>query len=543
MNKSQQTETESQHVLPYTDGLRVIDSGGRLGKVAIASIDFSPLDVVLLEPPAIVFDDKNGYFSLFDEFLASSSEVKQSVLAMHHEDISSTETSTTLSIHEDVEQRMRDMLVESELKRYAMQKPSEASNLNDDLCKNLVRIVGINAHSFTPPNAPQHEAIANASTSSGSNMLDTAMALFVIGSKVEHSCAPNLRFCTDKGLLRYTAEVPISCEDRLSISYLKSTLHTPRDERQQFLQQNKKFDCRCTRCLGPDECSPLYCQKCNGTLFNTYNVSKDEEEWCCSSTSCAWKISGTEGALDSIQTQLSTLDEIHEDIDFFRGTLQYGIEESTLPAVMDTQAKVVEHAHPLHWLHIAAWDLVSIVASSNARILMKEGFSPTSSEVTRLLRLSATCQIHQIFWTERNAAIVHGRLKLKDAVDIISTCPYGSHSLQVNFMEDVGEFSSLIDLLCEEPGRRVGSVSESTWNDCTEVSQTVFHAGQDILLAGYPKLTSKLYTRYQSMFLVSSAPWVVGNKNKECFRALVESGGNTNNFSNHLLACYTDRHK
>jgi len=496
-------------LLSFTEGLQVIDSGGELGKVAIASCDFSPLDVVLLEPPAIVFDEENGYFSLFDAFLGASSEVKKGILQMENGGES------VLADPVEYQGIMRDMLVDSEMRRYTLQNPSAARNLTGDLPKNLVRIVGINAHSFTPTN----DSIANGST--GLGLLDKASALFIMGSKVEHSCAPNLRFCTYKGMLRYTAEIPISCGDRLSISYLKGTLHSPRHERQDFLQKSKKFLCKCSRCVGPDECSPLHCNKCKGgALFHAANSNK----WFCSA-SCGWDISSP-GGIACIQTQSITLDELAQDIAFFRESLQYGIEESTLAVVMDAQAKVVKIAHPLHWLHVAAWDLVSIVATSSARILMMEGLLPSAPKVAKLLRLSATCQIHQIFWTERNAAIVYDQLKLKDAVANIEA--RASYPLRVDFSEGTSEICNLIDLLCAPEQRPL--------HDCTEVSQTVFHAGQDILLADDPKLASQLYATYQNLFLVGTAPWVMGDKNKESFRALVQSGGLENLFDNHLLA-------
>ena len=41
-------------------GLQVVESGGRLGKVAIATRDFQPREVVLLEPPAVIVGLENG---------------------------------------------------------------------------------------------------------------------------------------------------------------------------------------------------------------------------------------------------------------------------------------------------------------------------------------------------------------------------------------------------------------------------------------------------------------------------------------------------
>jgi hypothetical protein len=71
-------------------------------------------------------------------------------------------------------------------------------------------------------------------------------------------------------------------------------------------------------------------------------------------------------------------------------------------------------------------------------------------------------------------------------------------------------------------------------NNVTDVSHTVFHAGQDLLLAGHTKLACRLYACYEATFLRSH--WDLSEKNKQNIRALVQSGGENNYFDNHLLA-------
>ena len=62
----------------------------------------------------------------------------------------------------------------------------------------------------------------------------------------------------------------------------------------------------------------------------------------------------------------------------------------------------------------------------------------------------------------------------------------------------------------------------------------MFHAGQNLLLAGRPDLTARLYERYQAFILGS--PWAFRETTRDNFRILVRSGGKDNRFPNHLLA-------
>jgi len=468
----------------FTNGFQVVDSGGDLGKVAFATRDFRPLDIVLVEAPALIFDYENQCFGLFDAFLDASSEVQSGILEMHHVDTSAQPNEVEL------DRKERDEIVESEVQRYNHERQN--SKLTVELAQTLVRIVGNNAHSFDDPGGSADVEEFEKS------------ALFLIGSKAEHSCAPNLVFSTNEGMLRFVAEIPISRGERLSTSYAQSILQTCRQERREFLQQHKAFTCQCSRCLGLDECRPMPCHKCHdGVMF----LSGDTEKWCCVSL-CGWH--------DQTPTLQSSDSELAKDIGFFRDSLEHGMDESMLPTVMAAQARVVQTCHPLHWLHIAAWDLVSIVASSLARALADD----KSNTVASLLLLSATCQLHQVLWTERNAAIVYGRLELNDAVNSVS-----KNGLRVDYPEDANEISRLLDLLsCRPPAR-------PAHYDCTEVTQNIFHACQDQLLAGHAGLAAKLYGAYESMLLRGT----ISAKNKANVRVLVESGGKENNFENELL--------
>lgn len=90
-------------------------------------------------------------------------------------------------------------------------------------------------------------------------------AMFDLGSKVAHSCAPNTLYTTRFGRgLRYTAVRSIASREQVTFSYIAGTTDgrlssTPRSERRARLAATKHFLCRCSRCAGPDECRPLRC--------------------------------------------------------------------------------------------------------------------------------------------------------------------------------------------------------------------------------------------------------------------------------------------
>jgi len=66
-------------------GIDVIDSGGELGRVAIAKQAFSAGDVVLLESPALVFSiDISDMSELLIKFLDAPKETQEMILDLYH---------------------------------------------------------------------------------------------------------------------------------------------------------------------------------------------------------------------------------------------------------------------------------------------------------------------------------------------------------------------------------------------------------------------------------------------------------------------------
>ena len=102
---------------------------------------------------------------------------------------------------------------------------------------------------------------------SGSNKT----GLFVIASKVAHSCAPNVATITsaEHDRLVFTAMKPIAKGDLIFSSYLAGAkLAYPTRVRQEFIRHKYYFDCRCPRCRAVDDLRALKCGVCDtGTVW------------------------------------------------------------------------------------------------------------------------------------------------------------------------------------------------------------------------------------------------------------------------------------
>ncbi|GAA5942868.1 hypothetical protein JCM3775_001526 [Rhodotorula graminis] len=77
---------------------------------------------------------------------------------------------------------------------------------------------------------------------------DTAGGVFLVGSRFNHSCAPNVsrRWDTPAAKMRFVASFDIEQGTELEIAY--AVLCAPRDQRQQMLQRLFGFKCTCRAC-------------------------------------------------------------------------------------------------------------------------------------------------------------------------------------------------------------------------------------------------------------------------------------------------------
>jgi len=458
--------------------------------VTIALRNFEAGDVVLAEPPAIVFKTDNGYFGLFNAFLDAPTETQRAILEMHHTPVDDIEIVLT---------DPRQSVVSDEIRRYYSSVTFEyAARLDERLARNLVSIVDSNAHAYS----------TQQDTKAGDTTPDS-MALFVVGSKIEHSCAPTCSYRnTETGMLEYLAEVPIKQGDRLSFSYAPTVYELPRNLRQEFLLTNKNFVCHCKRCVGLDECVPLTCcEACKGGVI----FQNGSEEWMCAV--CGWKGMSTDDILGQVEMQ----EALTSKVVAIKASLQSGVDLETFAESLSVQSLLADELHSLHWLHPMSLDIVSLLACAFARMLMKEGQS--AYQLAGILRTSAVCQLQHILWVQRSVSVVQGSVTLTDAAASLE----GKSMYQVTLSPEVGEVETILDMLVN---------GERPLHDNTVVAHHVFSAGLDLALAGHADLAAKLYTRYRHVL----SRWkTLSAENRQNIDLLVESNGQDNRFENHLL--------
>jgi hypothetical protein len=187
-----------------------IQSSGSIGRILVATRDFAEGDVVLEEAPLLVSKDTSSRASLA-AYLAADEDTKADVMDMFHTAAPGSSVSTVLE----------DIFAKNALSYFGKVIAGEA-----------------------------HGAVAKSS------------ALFLVGSKVEHSCSPNLAYNSLSGNLVYKAVTAIPSGTRLTFSYIDSSPEVCTIKRRRDLFETKKFICECARCVGPDLARELKCDKC-----------------------------------------------------------------------------------------------------------------------------------------------------------------------------------------------------------------------------------------------------------------------------------------
>jgi hypothetical protein len=114
-------------------------------------------------------------------------------------------------------------------------------------------------------------------------------ALYAIGSKMRHSCCPNVVYTSQRteGIGSFIAKSDIAPGDELFISYVDRTRSTPM--RRAVLIENYLFECQCERCTkGIDRYRGINCRCGRGTLFH----DQSNRIWTCDS--CTLRCSDTD---------------------------------------------------------------------------------------------------------------------------------------------------------------------------------------------------------------------------------------------------------
>ena len=326
------------------DGTR-LEVHDTLGRVVVATRSFAPGEVVMAEQPLIVFDASPGASpeSYLRAFASATSLVQASVLDMFHPPLD------------------KDTKVVAARRRVANGLDG-IFGLSKELIHKLLLIRDTNAHSYTGHEVAYSEVIGGAFPGSS-----TKAALFDLGSKVAHSCCPNVSYTSKRrhGGLVYLAIRPISADEMVTYSYIDNTWTSTTRERQATCLEVKDFLCHCTRCAGLDTTCAIFCptKSCAGFAIPK-SLTQPLQQWAC--TVCGPL---EEGGLGTVQQQECSLQQKLEELDTF-ARLGGVIHPNDARSIAERAAKTLS---PAHRLVARAYDVVVTLCASHAAAAQRAG--------------------------------------------------------------------------------------------------------------------------------------------------------------------------
>lgn len=238
-----------------------------LGRCAFSLKDFEPGDVIIDEPPLVVFTSLPDLW----EKIKCNIPVKEAVMDMARPLLGDEKPNAYNKEHisgdmvndiPEVEKMARELHVKDKVE--LMQ---------------LHLIVRTNAHSYTGKRVYARDAESS------------KHALFALGSKVAHSCAPNTEYTskTKDGHGKYTAVKHIKAGCMLTWTYIgyEALMFCSTPERQRRLLKVKNFFCQCDRCVTLDQGRAMKCPlclkgNCLPEIQSFEDVQRNEiEHWKC----------------------------------------------------------------------------------------------------------------------------------------------------------------------------------------------------------------------------------------------------------------------
>jgi hypothetical protein len=231
--------------------LRVANTDN-LGRVLVACKPFAVGDVLLQEVPLLTWPF-GEWAAYLDRLWASDDAVRDAVLGLFRPELDLTQPA----------------VLEARAKAERL-LPGRPEGLDIEFAHAALLVAELNSHSFEN---------------------GKRMAIFDIGSKAAHSCAPNAAYSSRDvpGHLSYKAIKPIAAADHVTFSYIADLFNTPTEGRRAELESTKRFACHCERCDAPDPLRALSCPRpgCNGMVMPNGSVSYDiADEWVCSQKGC-----------------------------------------------------------------------------------------------------------------------------------------------------------------------------------------------------------------------------------------------------------------
>lgn len=245
-----------------------ISSDESLGRIVVANKDFvNSFGVIVRERPALIWDAipsqfLTGYQNFLQAYSQQTREIKEQVQQLFHPPLDG------------------DSSMVNTLRPVAQQLELSHREYDVGFIHKLLTILASNAHQYygyrdeSRGDLRQHESSLRAP---GCGKL----ALYLFGSKVQHSCNPNATYTskTPDGALEYKAVRTIKAGEQVSFSYIGDLFHTPTFMRREKLHCEKDFLCMCERCTGPDYCRVAKCPECGE--FSPSQTTPFSSMWKC----------------------------------------------------------------------------------------------------------------------------------------------------------------------------------------------------------------------------------------------------------------------
>jgi hypothetical protein len=325
-----------------------------LGRIVIATVPYDDIGrPILRERPLLSWS--RGSSNLFNAFLEAPSHVKDIVL-----DMFTPPANSTL------------MLQAAAIAGTCAVTYPRASTLGRETMTKLIGVEMANAHAYYGREDLQYFEHIGGPTGAERS------ALFAYGSKVAHSCLPNVAYNskTSDGCLEYQVIRPINVGDMITMSYVGELFSSSTIDRRKKLWESKCFFCKCPRRMGPDNCRLSRCPMANCMEYVrcTYDVTETQQRIESSSSpgssSEVWECPSC-GILAAVNASSIARKEqkIRSRIERFEETLR---RPSGLSAVLPVDIQKLyrsaakDELNPVHHLTLKVLQLTAQVCASHA---------------------------------------------------------------------------------------------------------------------------------------------------------------------------------
>ncbi|KAG1663222.1 hypothetical protein FOA52_011315 [Chlamydomonas sp. UWO 241] len=440
------------------NGTRVVESGTALGRVVVATREFEAREVVLAEPAALVWLKEGGPTSLLRAFSRAEGDTQVAVLEMFHPALGSEAASAVLK-------RSHQLLLRA---LHEVQVPLE-------IAQKLELIANFNAHAFLGrTDTPSSSEVMLAP--GGAEAKPKHLALYVIGSKVEHSCLPNMSYSSKTGQLVYTAVRLIAAGDRISFAYMPTSEQDTQERRELLLTDGVALR------TSPAEGIRSSATGDSPALLMAQLKMGAGATWTC--LSCNAHATDAEmGA--AIKKEALLLADVKQ-----RKAIS-SVQPGMVRAAQQQQLRYHSALPPMHHLHARCSELVSFLTASEAN--MVKGCPPsmvatmvrsgTMLPVKQLQWEAAVSAVELILWRERSKAMLLGRMQPQATWEPGAAASKRGLSPQARLAHIVGTVWS-------------GSDEAAALQPCWDSAKEIFFAGMDLVEAGAASDAAPIFRCY-----------------------------------------------